>query len=78
MSTWTSSPPACRNGRNRLGFATDLWSLVIVVFCIKTMIDYAFKSSTLVTPTWHIHFLPFILYAAAGCALIVMRCCTTC
>lgn len=61
-----------KTGENRLGFATDLWSLVIVVFCIKTMIDYAFKSSTLVTPTWHIHFLPFILYAAAGCALIVI------
>lgn len=39
-----------KTGENRLGFATDLWSLVIVVFCIKTMIDYAFKSSTLVTP----------------------------
>ena len=34
-----------KTGENRLGFATDLWSLVIVVFCIKTMIDYAFKRS---------------------------------
>lgn len=58
-------------GERRLGFATDLWSLVIVAFCIKTMIDYALHSSSLVTAVWHIRYMPFILYAAAGCLLIV-------
>lgn len=57
-------------GRSRLEFATNAWSAMTVLWCIAMMIRYAFKKPDWATMTWYIPYMPFLLLAAAGCALL--------
>ena len=63
-------------GKARLGFATDTWSLAVLVWCMYAMCRYALAREDWATSTWYIPYAPFLLFAAFGCfmcALAVLR-----
>ncbi len=57
--------------RAHLEAVTGFWSVAIVFFCIVAMVQYSSRVFNL-SPVWHIPYRPFVLFASAGCSLLLV------
>ena len=60
-----------RRRQRQLKLITDIWSFVMIAYCIAAMLIYA-HTSDLYSPVLGIPLTPFIYFAALGCALLFL------